>query len=105
MGADALVHGISLKTERPWFTVRQSLKGRGTNKPIEGASVQGRRVLLVDDVVTTGSSLSRAVTVVKENGAELAMVIAVVGRSRSLPTRTIFTYEDLGIPAIEDEAR
>ena len=58
MGADPLAHGISLLAATKWVSVRSQPKGRGLDKWIEGAHLTADdKVLLVDDVVTTGGSV------------------------------------------------
>lgn len=113
LGADPLAHGIALLTGRNWFTVRQERKGRGSNKLIEAVSLSiDNRVLLIDDVVTTGGSISRAFTAVRDGGAAVVFATALVDRGRStqtffdqhrVPYRPLLTYEDLRIPPIDDE--
>ena len=62
MGADHLSHGVALVGSVAWFTVRKEAKGRGTGRLIEGAELgPGVRALVVEDVVTTGSSALKAV--------------------------------------------
>src|ERR1043166_4343693 len=61
MGADQFAHVLAYLANREWFVVRKEAKNRGTRRLIEGADVgRGTRVLLVDDVVTTGGSIQRA---------------------------------------------
>ena len=83
MGADPLAHGIAMVDERlGWFSVRKEPKQRGLSRWIEGARIgPGDRVLLVDDVVTTGGSIQQAYEHVLEAGA------TVVAASRPGPRR------------------
>lgn len=72
MGADALAVGIAVVSDSRWFFVRKEPKGRGTGRWIEGAQVgPGDKVLLVEDVVTTGGSILKTVEVVRDTGAEV----------------------------------
>lgn len=112
LGADQFAHGIAIVDDAEWFVVRKQPKGRGTDRYVEGADVSGKRVLLVDDVITTGgSSLIAAERIVAEGGS-IVMATTLVARSdepdqrfaaagiRFLP---LFTYADLGIPAVGTE--
>ena len=63
------------------FYVRSERKPYGTESIIEGSPVEGKRVVLVDDVVTTGNSLLRAAQVVEEAGGEVIYVAALADRS------------------------
>ncbi|HUP19870.1 MAG TPA: orotate phosphoribosyltransferase [Gemmatimonadota bacterium] len=72
----------------PGFTVRSEAKGHGMKKAIEESwspdgrplVSEGRRVAVVDDVVTTGGSTLRAIEAVRAAGAEIALVVAIVDR-------------------------
>ena len=84
MGADAVVSATVLTSEhsgRPihGFVVRKEAKKHGLSKWIEGVLPKGR-VAIVDDVVTTGKSILRAVQQVREAGAEVVLVACVVDR-------------------------
>jgi orotate phosphoribosyltransferase len=111
MGADPLAHGIAMVDERlGWFSVRKEPKQRGLSRWIEGARVgPGDRVLLVDDVVTTGGSIQQAYEHVVEAGAAVVGAIPVVDRGdvagaffaeRGVPFQGLLTYVDLGIQPI-----
>jgi len=110
MGADQFAHGIAALFGKEWFVVRKERKGRGTNELIEGATLgPGSRVLLVDDVVTTGGSIEQAYGEVLESGATVAAAATLVDRgesaraffeSRGVPYVPLVTYVDLGIPPV-----
>lgn len=65
----------------PMCYVRGSKKAHGTGSQIEGADVAGKRVVLIEDLVSTGGSSLEAVSALKEAGADVVNVVA------------IFTYE------------
>lgn len=109
LGADQFAHGIAahLADHHEWFVVRKQPKGRGTDQLVEGAKLgPGLRVLLVDDIVTTGGSIRVAHERVVATGATVVAAVTLVDRSdiagpyfesqgvRYLP---VFTYRDLGI--------
>lgn len=62
------------------FFVRRNPKDHGTGLMIEGNLDRGARIVILEDVVTTGGSVMRAVEAVREAGAEVVKVIAVVDR-------------------------
>jgi orotate phosphoribosyltransferase len=112
LGADQFSHGIALLAKRRWFVVRKAVKGRGTNQRIEGAALgPGTRILLLDDVITTGGNVREAYDVVRETGATITAVICLVDRGdlaspffarRGVPYGAVITYRDLGIEPVRD---
>lgn len=110
MGADPLAHAVAVVSGCAWFAVRKQPKGRGTNQWIEGCELgTGVRVLLVDDVVSTGGSALQAYERVTETGAEVVAAATLVDRgdvaaaefrTRRVPYFPLVTYRDLGIEPI-----
>jgi len=85
MGADpvalAMVHAAAAQGRcLDAFVVRKEAKAHGLNKRIEGPSVAGRRVLVVEDTSTTGGSPLTAVDALREAGATVVGVAVVVDR-------------------------
>ncbi len=64
----------------PWFIVREEAKTHGTRRKIEGHLREGSRVAIVDDVITTGGSVKKAIEAVEEVGCEVVKVVALVDR-------------------------
>ena len=62
------------------FFVRNDPKQHGTRQQIEGYITQGSRVILVDDVTTTGGSVMKAVRAARDVGCKVDTVITVVDR-------------------------
>ena len=62
------------------FWVREQVKAHGTEKSIEGGLREGARVVVVDDVFTTGGSAMKAVEAVRGIGCEVVLVLALVDR-------------------------
>jgi orotate phosphoribosyltransferase len=85
LGAAPLVGALAAESFRrgrpiPTFLVRKEPKGHGTAKLIEGNFPVGKTVALIEDVVTTGASVLRALAVARGEGATVARVVAVVDR-------------------------
>ncbi|ASJ16772.1 orotate phosphoribosyltransferase [Thermococcus chitonophagus] len=80
LGAVPIATALALETGRPLLIVRKKKKEHGTGKQIEGEIKPGDKVLLVEDVTTTGGSVLRAARILKENGAEVVGIFVVVDR-------------------------
>lgn len=114
LGADALTVSIAAVARCRWFFVRKEPKNRGTNRLIEGDQLaDGPRVLLVDDVITTGDSILQALDAVQPTGATVVAAATLVDRSDQATTRfaelgipyfPMATYLDLGIDPVEPPA-
>lgn len=110
MGADALAHGVALVKGCGWFSVRKEAKGHGRGSWVEGIRLSsGDRVVMVEDVVSTGASLLRAAERVTELGARVVAATALLDRSPAVAERfgaagirwvPLLTWEDLGIEAL-----
>ncbi|HEX2118440.1 MAG TPA: phosphoribosyltransferase family protein [Acidimicrobiales bacterium] len=110
LGADQFAHVMAVLARRRWFVVRKAAKGRGTNKRVEGADVgEGVKALLVDDVVTTGTSILDAYEVVRGLGATVTGAVTLLDRGETarpkleavgVPYVPLLTYRDLGIEPV-----
>lgn len=72
---------ISCVTRKPLAYIRKEAKTHGTGQLIEG-EVSGRKIMIVDDVVTTGSSLLRAINRVRESGGLPVTALVIVDREQ-----------------------
>ena len=88
--------------------VRKGEKGYGTKKLLEGRAETGQRVLVVEDVVTSGGAALSAVHVLREAGLEVAGLLCVVDREQGgreafeaegVTFDPLFTATSLGITA------
>jgi orotate phosphoribosyltransferase len=111
LGADQFAHGTAIVAAKDWFVVRKVAKDRGTRRRIEGADLEAvpRRVLLVDDIVTTGGSILEAFDVIEDAGSRVVCAVTLVDRgdtarpqfeARGVPYLPLVTYADLGIPPV-----
>jgi orotate phosphoribosyltransferase len=85
LGADPVSYAISYasaETKKPVraFTVRKEAKAHGTGKLIEGPFETSDRVVVIEDVITTGGSALKAAEVIRAAGATILGVLAVVDR-------------------------
>jgi len=85
LGADPLAHALALisyQKERPIkaFIVRKETKDHGTKTAIEGGVTPGERVVILDDVITTGISTITAIERSKDAGLIVDRVIALIDR-------------------------
>jgi orotate phosphoribosyltransferase len=94
MGADPIVSNVA--TASAWrarqqpgapllhgFLVRKAEKAHGTGRRIEGFCREGARVVIVDDVCTTGASTINAIEAAKEAGMTVAAVVCIVEREEA----------------------
>ena len=86
LGADpvatSMLHACAAAGRRlDAFVVRKSGKDHGLQQRIEGPSIRGRRVLIVEDTTTTGASPMDAVAAAREEGAEVVAVATIADRA------------------------
>ena len=80
LGAVPLAAATSVAAKRPYLIVRKATKSHGTGNRIEGSVTTGERVVVVEDITTTGQSALDAVTALREAGATVERVLVVVDR-------------------------
>jgi orotate phosphoribosyltransferase len=71
---------MSLQSGMPAAFVRKKAKEYGTCLAVEGGDMRGRRVVLVEDVITTGGAVVDAARLVREAGAEILAVVCAIWR-------------------------
>jgi orotate phosphoribosyltransferase len=90
LGADPIVVAVSVTSGNiHGFLVRKAEKQHGTGQRIEGFREKGARVVIVDDVCTTGASTIQAVEVAREFGFEVVGVICLVEREEANGRRAV----------------
>ena len=111
IGADPIVGGVLVAAAEQnrsldGFLVRKEPKGHGTQRYIEGPVTPGAKVVVIDDVVTTGGSAIQAVDRIVEFGCQVVCVVGIIDRmeggaanfaARNLPFRSLLSIEDFGI--------
>ena len=87
LGADPVSLAVGMESVRQQpdeflqvFTVRKEPKGHGRGKRIEGNFHHGDRVIMVDDVITTGGSTLKAIDAIEAEGGKIAFVLVLVDR-------------------------
>ena len=106
LGGVPLVAATSMATGLPGVYVRNSKKEYGTGRQLEGPLEPGDKVVIVEDVATTGGQAIEAARVIVDEGAEVLCIIATVDRCEGarenvegagFAFKALFTVADLGI--------
>jgi len=80
LGAVPLVVALSLETNIPYAIIRKEKRGHRTSKQIEGCDVKNKKVLVIEDVTTSGGSVIKTIQILRENNAEVDKILVVVDR-------------------------
>ncbi len=80
LGAVALAAAASMASNLPFLIVRREAKEYGTSNRLEGVCEEGERVVVVEDVVTSGGAALAAVRALRQAGLTCETVICVVDR-------------------------
>ena len=106
LGGVALAAATAMQTGKNWVIIRNSKKGYGTGKLVEGVLKKGDVVLLVEDIATTGGQVLEAAKVITEAGATVKKIVCVIDRKQGAEEsitqagynfESILTKYDLGI--------
>ncbi len=104
LGGVPLATMVSSLTDIPAVFVRKKAKEHGTRRLAEGAEVAGRRITLIEDIVTTGGAARDAANALRAAGATVSTVVCAIDRSDTpgraltdvgLDTLAVFTRADL----------
>jgi orotate phosphoribosyltransferase len=110
LGGVALAAATAMQTGKNWIIIRNSKKGYGTSKLVEGVLKPGDVVLLVEDIATTGGQVCEAAKVITDAGATVKKIVCVIDRkqgagenitSAGYKFKSILTKDDLGIKDID----
>ena len=80
LGAVPLVVALSLETNIPYVIIRKEKREHGTSKQIEGGDVKNKKVLIVEDVTTSGGSVVKTIQILRENKGQVDEVLVIVDR-------------------------
>jgi orotate phosphoribosyltransferase len=112
MGATPIVGSFATESYRagrplPTFVVRKEVKSRGTMKEIEGPiPASPSKVVIIDDVVTSGGSILKAIDAVQKAGHEVLLAISILDRNagaaealqgRGIRYQPLARLEDIGV--------
>ena len=104
LGGVPLATALSLRLGLPAVFVRKQAKEYGTRKLAEGIAVQGRRLCIIEDVVTTGGQIVLSAEALRALGATVTDVLCVIERDpasrstlaqRGLALHSLYTMADL----------
>ncbi len=79
-GGLVIASSLAFELVKPLVYVRSQAKEHGTGKMVEGLVSNGMRILVVDDVVTTGKSVINGIRELKKAGAKISDVYVIVNR-------------------------
>ncbi|MBM2817058.1 MAG: orotate phosphoribosyltransferase [Ignavibacteria bacterium] len=80
MGGIPLATALSLETSKPLVFVRKHAKEYGTCKFAEGHNIEGKVVVAIEDVVTSGGQLLQSVDDLRQLGAQISVALCVIDR-------------------------
>lgn len=106
LGAVCLAAACAMEANKPFVMVRKAAKEYGTTKRVEGVLEPGERVLLVEDILTTGGAVLEAAKSLTEAGAKIVKIVGVIDRlegarhnieQAGFQMDALFTISDLGV--------
>ena len=106
LGGVTLATGLSLETGKPFVIVKKAAKDYGTAKIIEGKLQRGQKVVLVDDILTSGHKAVEAANRLVKEGGQVVLILGVIDRQEGAAEhlaaagynyKAVFTKKDLGI--------
>jgi orotate phosphoribosyltransferase len=106
LGAVPLAAAAAMASGKPCLFIRNQKKEYGTSKQLEGVLNAGDTVLIVEDVLTTGGQVIEAAKTLKDAGAKIDRIVAVIDRmegarenieAAGYAFEALFTTADLGI--------
>jgi len=94
LGAVPLVVATALITGQPFVVIRKAAKAHGTQRRYEGDLAPGARVVLIEDVTTTGGSVAESIAILRAAEGVVEKVVTVVDREQGARER----LAALGVP-------
>jgi orotate phosphoribosyltransferase len=93
LGGVPIATALGLRTGLPVAFVRKRAKTYGTARLAEGAEITGQRVLVVEDIITTGGQVAESAQALRDLGATVDQVLCIINRSDGPVT----ALDDLGL--------
>jgi orotate phosphoribosyltransferase len=106
LGAVALAAATAMACGKPFVFIRNQKKDYGTSKLVEGKLEKGERVMIVEDVLTTGGQVIEAAKSIRDVDGEVVKIVAVIDRlegarqnieAAGYSFESLFTTKDLGV--------
>jgi len=106
LGGIPLVTAVSLASGLPSVFIRNQKKEYGTSKQLEGAIGSADKIVIIEDIATTGGQVLEAAKVIAQTGAQIPRIIATIDRlegarenieKAGYQFESLFTIEDLGL--------
>jgi len=106
LGAVTLVAAIAMEVNKPFVIVRKGSKDYGTSKLIEGDIQPGEKIVIVEDILTSGGAALEAAKKLVENDNKVLKVIGIINREQGADKNfkeagfvmdSLFTKTELGI--------
>ena len=92
-GGLVITSALAIETVKPLIYIRNKPKEHGTTKSIEGKISSGMKVVMVDDVMTTGTSVLNGIKQLKESDLSISDVFVIINRLEGADK----AFNDLGI--------
>jgi orotate phosphoribosyltransferase len=96
LGGVPIAVAVSLETDLPLIIIRKEAKEYGTKGQVVGNFIRNKRVLMVEDVATTGGSVLKAIELLRDEGLVVEHVIVVVDREEG----ALSTLSKMGVELI-----
>lgn len=106
LGGVTLATGLSLEVNKPFIIVKKEAKNYGTAKLIEGSLKRGQKVVLVEDILTSGKQALEAAKKIDQAGGQVVLILGVIDRQEGASSmiaeagyslKTVYTRKDLGV--------
>ncbi|MCB0627821.1 MAG: orotate phosphoribosyltransferase [Saprospiraceae bacterium] len=104
LGGIPLATALSLHSGIPCLFVRKEAKSHGTRNWIEGMPVEGKKLCIIEDVVTTGGQIIDSIQILRKEGALIDTTLCVIARTgkafanlehHQVELRSLFTMQEL----------
>ena len=108
LGAVALAAATAMYANKPFVLVRNSKKGYGSGKLVEGVLKPGDKVVIIEDILTTGGQIVEAARTLEAAGAKVIRMLGTIDRlegarenieAAGYAYESLYTTKDLGIVA------